>query len=177
MDNYNKILTQLYTNSDLDDCIRKVIPTNHREDFKQELFLILLEKPSGEIIRISESGKLLYYVVRIILNLSRQERNVFHTKYMDKRIEYNTAKVNYSRSPADFNTMELARQFELANEYEQSVEFFKKEITQAEEISAYAYKKSLLEKVLQFNINEKLLISLKYELFFRHIFNLKTTFL
>ena len=65
---------------------------------------------------------------------------------------------------ADFNTMELARQFELANEYEQCVEFFKKEITQAEEISAYAYKKSLLEKVLQFNINEKLLISLKYEL-------------
>ncbi len=65
---------------------------------------------------------------------------------------------------ADFNTMELARQFELAYEFEQSVEFLKKEIIQAEEISAYAYKRSLLEKALQFNINEKLLISLKYDL-------------
>jgi len=65
---------------------------------------------------------------------------------------------------ADFNTMELARQFELANEYEQSVGFLKKEIIQAEEISAYAYKRSLLEKALQFNINEKLLILLKYDL-------------
>jgi hypothetical protein len=40
----------------------------------------------------------------------------------------------------------------------------KKEIIQAEEISAYAYKRSLLEKALQFNINEKLLILLKYDL-------------
>ena len=65
---------------------------------------------------------------------------------------------------ADFNTIELARQFELANEYEQSVEFLKKEIIQAEAINAYAYKKALLEKALQFNIPEKLLISLEYEL-------------
>ncbi|HEX9251152.1 MAG TPA: protein kinase, partial [Ignavibacteriaceae bacterium] len=65
---------------------------------------------------------------------------------------------------ADFNTMELARQFELANEHEQSVEFLKKEILQAEEISAYAYKRSLLEKALRFNIHEKTLSYLSLEL-------------
>jgi serine/threonine protein kinase len=65
---------------------------------------------------------------------------------------------------ADFNIMELARQFELANEYEQSVEFLKKEILQAEEINAFAYKRSLLEKALGFDLNQKTLIELSFEL-------------
>ena len=49
----------------------------------------------------------------------------------------------------DFNTVELARQFELANEYERSVEVVKKEIDRAETISAYNYKRTLLEKLLK----------------------------
>lgn len=65
---------------------------------------------------------------------------------------------------ADFNVMELSRQYELANEPEQSVEFLRKEILLADEISAFAYKRSLLEKAVQFNILEKTLITLKYEL-------------
>ncbi len=65
---------------------------------------------------------------------------------------------------ADFNLMELARQFELANEFDQSVEYLKKEISQAEEINAYAYKRSLLEKALGFNLKEKTLTELTFEL-------------
>lgn len=67
--------------------------------------MILLEKPSEEIIRISEDGKLLYYVVRIILNLSRQAKNIYHTKYNDKRVDYDTEKVLYSRCPSEVDTM------------------------------------------------------------------------
>jgi len=65
---------------------------------------------------------------------------------------------------ADFNLMELARQFELANEFDQSVEYLKKEILQAEEINAYAYKRTLLDKALRFNIKEKTLTELTFEL-------------
>jgi serine/threonine protein kinase/tetratricopeptide (TPR) repeat protein len=65
---------------------------------------------------------------------------------------------------ADFNVIELARQFELANEPEQSIEYLKKEIRQAEEISAYSYKRSLLEKALKFNIPEKLSSELTFNL-------------
>lgn len=54
----------------------------------------------------------------------------------------------------NFNTIELARQYELAGEYEKSAEVLKKEIETAEKISAFAYKKSLLEKVLSFDLNE-----------------------
>ncbi|MBK7631430.1 MAG: serine/threonine protein kinase [Ignavibacteriales bacterium] len=65
---------------------------------------------------------------------------------------------------ADFNVMELARQFELANEHEQSVEYLKKEIRQAEEISAYSYKRMLLERALRLNIQERTLTNLSFEL-------------
>ncbi len=93
MDKLTDIISILYTSRELDECISKVVAPRHRDDFKQELFLILLEKPPQEIVRIAETGKLLYYVVRIILNLSRQERNIYHTKYLDKKTEYNTDRV------------------------------------------------------------------------------------
>ncbi|AFH48098.1 Serine/threonine protein kinase [Ignavibacterium album JCM 16511] len=54
----------------------------------------------------------------------------------------------------NFNTIELARQYELAGEFEKSAEALKREIETAEKISAFAYKKSLLEKVLAFNLSE-----------------------
>ncbi len=49
----------------------------------------------------------------------------------------------------DFNTVELARQFELANENERAVEILGKEIHRTDEISAFNYKKSLIEQLLQ----------------------------
>lgn len=64
----------------------------------------------------------------------------------------------------DFNTIELARQFELANEFEHSVEYLKKEILQAEKISAYSYKRSLLEKAIIFNLSHKTVTYLTFEL-------------
>lgn len=52
----------------------------------------------------------------------------------------------------DFNTVELARQFELANENEQTAETLSKEINRAEEISAFNYKKSLIEQLLKLTL-------------------------
>jgi hypothetical protein len=54
----------------------------------------------------------------------------------------------------NFNDIELARQYELAGEYQKSAEVLKKEIETAEKISAFAYKRTLLEKVLSFNLNQ-----------------------
>ena len=64
----------------------------------------------------------------------------------------------------DFITVELSRQYELANEHVKAVEVLKKEIDRTEEISAFAYKRSLLEKSLRFNIPEKLSNDLTFEL-------------
>lgn len=64
----------------------------------------------------------------------------------------------------DFNTVELARQFELANENERAVEVLKKEIDSAEEISAFNYKKSLLEKLLKLSLPFSIANQLRFDL-------------
>jgi len=98
-------LTELYNSKQLNECIQKFVKPDYRDDFKQELFLILLTKPKAELRDIIEQGNIIYYTVRIIINLSRQNKNTFLTTYFDKRIDYDTEKVLYSRSPADFDTI------------------------------------------------------------------------
>ncbi len=89
------ILTRLYNDQGLNDCLEKFVAPQYREDFKQELFLILLEKPD-KVIEAETDNKLRFYVVRIIINLSRQTRNIFHKKYLSNTTtEIRTADLEY----------------------------------------------------------------------------------
>ena len=64
----------------------------------------------------------------------------------------------------DFNTPELSRQYEVANEPEKAVEILSKEIKGAEEIHSYTYKRSLIEKSLRMTLPEKIVSELTSEL-------------
>jgi hypothetical protein len=64
----------------------------------------------------------------------------------------------------DFNTLELSRQYEIANEPEKAVEILSKEIERAEEIHSYSYKRSLIEKSVRMNLPEKVISRLTSEL-------------
>ena len=97
-------ITNIYQHPEIDQCICKLVEPEYRQDFKQELFLILLQIDCDTVAKMN--GDLKFYVVRIILNLVRQQRNVFHKKYLDKTVEYNTDKINYEMSsPADIDTI------------------------------------------------------------------------
>jgi serine/threonine protein kinase/Tfp pilus assembly protein PilF len=64
----------------------------------------------------------------------------------------------------DFNVIEHARQYELAGEFIKVVELINKEIKRAEELSAYGYKKKLIEDLLQLPVNQDIKNSLYDEL-------------
>ena len=64
----------------------------------------------------------------------------------------------------DFNIIEHARQFKLAGEFIKVVELINKEIKRAEELSAYGYKKKLIEDLLQLPVNQDIKNSLYDEL-------------
>ena len=76
------ILTILYDNQELEDCLRKFVPERHREDFKQDLFEILLSKEES-VIKSHSEGNLLFYVVRIILYMTSRE-GVLNRNYIKK---------------------------------------------------------------------------------------------
>jgi serine/threonine protein kinase len=105
------------------------------------------------------------------LNLSNAPKiNSFNFKKyiystISNRIKFHVVLANSVKKLfPDFNTLELSRQYELAGEYVKTVDTLRKEIERTEEISAFAYKRSLLEKMLRFNIPEKLLNALTFEL-------------
>lgn len=99
-----RAITTIYSLPEIDECIAKLVKKDLQHDFKQELFLILLQVPCERVEQMNGSFK--YFVVRIILNLVRQKRNVFHKTYLDKTVEYNTDRMNYqASSPADVDTI------------------------------------------------------------------------
>lgn len=99
-----KKIAEIYSLKEVDDCIAKFVAPELRQDFKQELFLILLEINPETIEKSGSEFK--YYVVRIIINLVNQQRNVFHKKYLNKTVVYNSDLLKYtSSSPADIDTM------------------------------------------------------------------------
>jgi serine/threonine protein kinase len=64
----------------------------------------------------------------------------------------------------DFNSVELSRQYELANEYDRAVEVIKKEIDEAERIFAFKYKRALLDRILKFPLNRDITNQIRYQL-------------
>lgn len=81
INHFDKIISDLYQLKELDDCISKFIRPNHRDDFKQDLFLILYDR-RVELTEAHRKGGERFYVVRIIINLATQKRNIYHKNYL-----------------------------------------------------------------------------------------------
>lgn len=88
------IIEQLYKSKDLDDCIKKTVRQDHQADFKHELILLLYEKPADLILSLYNTSGLTFYVVRIVLNLVNQKRNIYHRTYNDYTVLYDTDKLS-----------------------------------------------------------------------------------
>ena len=88
-----QIIEQLYRSKDLDECIRKTVRLDLQSDFKHELILILYDKSPELIQRLHEAKQLTFYVVRIILNLVNQSRNIYHKTYINPAITYDNDKL------------------------------------------------------------------------------------
>lgn len=88
-----EIIEQLYRSKELDDCIRKTVRPDLQSDFKHELILILYDKSPELIQRLHEARQLTFYVVRIILNLVNQSRNIYHQTYINPAVTYDNDKL------------------------------------------------------------------------------------
>ncbi len=72
-----------------------MIPPHNRDDFKQDLFIILISK-GDKIIELYQRGELQYYTAGIIIRQARQQRSLYNTTYPQK----NTVGMT-GREPAD----------------------------------------------------------------------------
>lgn len=79
----NQIAEELFSSKEVDNCIKKVVAPEYFDDFKQELFLIILNDTTGSFMRAYKDGKHRFHTVRTILNLTKYTRGVFHKKYLE----------------------------------------------------------------------------------------------
>lgn len=124
---FEKIISDLYVSVELDRCIVKMVKAADREDFKQELFLILSTQSEELIQRLYQTGKLRFYVVRVIINLSRSKEHVYNKKYNDRRVVYDTDKVSSYVHPAENGEIEIRiareeRELRLCHEVQNNLE-------------------------------------------------------
>lgn len=77
----NDIIVKLAQSKDYNDCINKVQPANLREDLSHEVILILLETNADKILMMHEKNQLVFYAVRIIINLAFSKTSPFFKKY------------------------------------------------------------------------------------------------
>lgn len=78
----NDIILWLDLNKSFNDGLNKICsnPT-YVDDLKQELFLILLEKPDKDIRKLYYSNGLVYWSLRVLKNQYHSNSSPFHKKY------------------------------------------------------------------------------------------------
>jgi DNA-directed RNA polymerase specialized sigma24 family protein len=74
----NEILTAIYRSQDITDVMAKVQPEHIRDDLKQHVFLLMLEKEESEFFEIYNAGKLKHFIVKVICNLVHFKEDKFH---------------------------------------------------------------------------------------------------
>ena len=82
MKTLDKILSELFDNVQLNDCIKKFVPQKYRDDFKQDLFELLLKKEES-VVKAESNGELLFYVSRVIIYMTMPE-GVLNRHYIRK---------------------------------------------------------------------------------------------
>ena len=92
------IVASWYNNKEVNDCLANRFPADLVDDVRQDLFEILLTTDEERIMHLHNTGKMRFYIVRIIINLSRQERNVVFKNYRPPHSEYECEDL-----PDDFN--------------------------------------------------------------------------
>lgn len=130
-----EIITNLYNSKEVDDCICKMVQAKHRQDFKQELFLVISEKDESFINDLWNKREIKFYIVRTIINLSRQKRNVFHKNYLDTKVNYDTDKLSTVELKAESDCIE-----ERVRKEENEIRMIKKVHDLDQEMNTPAYR-------------------------------------
>ncbi len=124
---------------------------------KNKTSIIIEELRDNNILHSSNSGTKLQFTSEGL------KKHVYSMIEQKKDNHLIAGKVLLERYP-NFDRNELARQFELGEDYDMCYKVLKVEIQDAERMSAYAYKKSILKHLLQMPLNKNKLFEIELEL-------------
>ena len=89
-----KILSDLFLDSRIDQMLSRFNAGGGQEDLKSELFAVLCEKENDFIIDLFNKNQLMYYATAIVQKMIFQPNNRFHRRYRNQTYEYSEAILN-----------------------------------------------------------------------------------
>ena len=124
---------------------------------KNDTFLIIEELRDNNILHPLNIGANLQFTSEGL------KKHVYSKIENKKEYHINAGKTLIKKYPG-FDRNELARQFEIGEDYETCYKVLKEEIKEAEKVSAYSYQKKLLQKLLSLPLIDKYKNEIKYSL-------------
>jgi hypothetical protein len=98
----NNLLSKIYQSKEISDVLAK-LPEDIRDDLKQHVFLLLLEKSDDFILELNNIGKLNNYIVKVLCQLVNFKQDKFHrvnrrysevlTDFSEERLQNSTYQV------------------------------------------------------------------------------------
>ena len=124
---------------------------------KNNTSLIIEELRDNNILHSSNSGTKLQFTSE---GLKKHVYSIIERKNENHLV---AGKILIERHP-NFDRNELARQFELGEDYDMCYNVLKEEIKDAERMSAYSYEKGILKRLQQMPLNKNKLFEIELEL-------------
>lgn len=100
----NQIIEKLYKENFIQNIIKKYttkLTNEDEQDVSQEIYLILLEMPEEEIVRLFNNNQLNFYVVRIIKNQLLSTTSMVYKLYLKNKINHVSLNEEISKNNTD----------------------------------------------------------------------------
>lgn len=83
------ILNSLNDSRELNNLISKMHPSDLQADLKQEIMLVACEMDEQRLIDYDSRNVLIFYMVRVVLNMVHSHTSAFYKKYRKEFLEFN----------------------------------------------------------------------------------------
>jgi len=81
VNNCNEYIEKIYLHPAIEELIGKIKPIEIQDDLRQELAIALYEYDCNKLIEMSNRNELIYFALRIVLNMAKGTSNDFYRKF------------------------------------------------------------------------------------------------
>lgn len=145
----HEILQDIYRSAEITEVVNRIQPEHIRDDLKQHVFLLLLEKTDEFIIGLYSIGKLKNYIVKVICQLVNFKEDKFHRANRRSReilIDFQNIQIIDNTGEGDTFGRLISPDATMERKEKERME----DICVAELEKIYPYNQELLRKYIEF---------------------------
>lgn len=108
MNNCNEYIEKIYLHPSIDELIGKIKPVEIQEDLRQELAIALFEYDCNKLIEMSNRNELIFFALRIVLNMAKGTSNEFYRKFKKQLTDEQLQDYEVKNHAINFKSVDIA---------------------------------------------------------------------